>query len=44
MLILTGHTLVQLPFIVDANGSELYLCRLKVGLMIAPIGPEYTPP
>ena len=29
MLILTGQTLVQLPFNVDANGNELYFRRLK---------------
>ena len=44
MLIFTGQTLVQLPFSVDANGSELYFLRLKVGSMMTPIGPEYVDP
>src|SRR5512133_462501 len=44
MLILTGQTLVQLPFMVDAYGSALYLRRLKVGSMMTPIGPEYVAP
>ena len=42
MSIFTGHTLVQLPFSVDAKGSELYLRRLKAGSMTTPIGPEYV--
>src|ERR1700692_961893 len=44
MLILTGHTFEQLPFKEDENGSALYLCRLKLGSMIRPIGPEYVAP
>lgn len=40
MLIFTGHTLVQLPFMVEAYGSALYLRRLNVGSTITPIGPE----
>jgi hypothetical protein len=39
MLILTGHTLAQLPFNVEENGSLLYLCALNVGSRIMPIGP-----
>jgi hypothetical protein len=44
MLILTGQTLVQLPFRVDANGRVLYLRRLKVGSMMTPMGPDYVAP
>src|SRR5271154_3338635 len=39
MLILTGQTLLQLPFNVEENGSLLYLCALNVGSRIMPIGP-----
>ena len=40
MLILTGQTLVQEPFIVEENGRVEYFRLLKVGSMINPIGPE----
>jgi len=32
--------LLQLPLSVEAKGRLLYLCALKVGSMISPIGPE----
>ena len=39
MLILTGQTLVQEPFRVEANGNDEYLCRSMVGSRMTPMGP-----
>src|SRR5277367_114824 len=39
MLILTGQTLVQEPFRVEANGNDEYLWRSNVGSRITPMGP-----
>jgi hypothetical protein len=39
ILILTGQTFVQEPLSVEANGSDEYLWKSIVGLMMRPIGP-----
>ncbi len=41
----TGHTSLQAPQREDAKGNQMpWSCPTRVGVMVAPIGPEYVNP